>query len=308
MNPFASVSVAGFSFDPPVALGIIISAALYWRGLRYARRLGMERAYAPWRTAVFALALVIIFFALSSPLDDLANRYVSAHMVQHELLTLAAAPLLLLSQPFMLIWRGVPLGGRRSTLQWMARKGWPLRTLERVVTFLRRPAVSWLAFTGVFSLWHLPPLYDAAVQNDAIHAFEHVCFLVTGVLFWSQVIPSLPFRPRLGRVGQAVYFTLAALWGNVLSWAFMFSTSMFYPYYANLPRTPDMLTATTDLHLAGGVMDAADTAIFITMIIVALGLWLRDEERKQAYVDAQIAAQIAAGRLPGVSGQTTAQP
>lgn len=296
MNSSTLLTVlANWSIDPPVVIGLIVTAALYWAGYRYAKQRGIERRHlAPWRTWLFVLALVVIFFTLDSPLDTAADSLVYAHMIQHELLTMVAAPLLLLSQPFMLIWRGVPLGARRATLGWMARARWPLRTLEAIVGFWRKPAVSWIVFTGVFSAWHLPWLYDAATQNDAIHATEHMCFLVTAVFFWSQVIPSLPFKPRLSYVGQAVYFALAALWGNVLGWAFMFSTTAIYPYYAALPRAAGAISAVTDEHLAGGVMDAADTAIFLSVIIVALALWLRDDELRQADRDAQIAASRVA--------------
>jgi putative membrane protein len=287
--------LATWPIDPPVVIGLIITAVLYWAGFRYAKRRGIERRHlAPWRPWLFALTLVIIFLTLDSPLDTLADTLVYAHMMQHELLTMVAAPLLLFSQPFMLIWRGVPLGARRATMKWMARTGWPLRTLEAIVGFWRKPAVSWIVFTGLFSAWHLPVLYDAATENAAIHAVEHICFLVAAVFFWSQVIPSLPFKPRLSYIGQAVYFGLAALWGNVLGWAFMFSTTAIYPYYAALPHAAGAISAVTDEHLAGGVMDAADTAIFLSVIIIALALWLRDDERRQAERDAQIAASHVA--------------
>jgi cytochrome c oxidase assembly factor CtaG len=292
VNLSALISVlTHWPMDPAVVVGLIITGVLYWLGYRYARRLGIERRHlTPWRTALFVLALVVIFFTLNSPLDTWADTYVWAHMVQHELLTLVAAPLLLLSQPFMLIWRGVPLVARRGIMRWMSRSRWPLRTLEAIVNFMRKPAISWIAFTGLFSIWHLPALYDAATQNDNIHAFEHICFLVTAVFFWSQMIPSLPLKPRLGHPGQALYFGLAMLWGNVLGWAFVDATVPFYPYYNALPRAASDISAITDLHFAGGVMDVADTAVFISLIIVALGLWLRDEERKQAAMDEQIAA------------------
>lgn len=282
--------LAAWSFDPAVIVGLIITSALYWLGLRYAKRRGIERRHLrPWRIAVFVAAMVVIFLTLNSPLDTWAESLVWAHMVQHELLTMVAAPLLLLSQPFMLLWRGVPLGARRSTLRWMSRSG-VLRALEAVIDFLRKPIVSFVLYTGMFSVWHLPALYDAATQNDAIHAFEHICFLATAVLFWSQVIPSLPFKPRLGYPGQALFCGLAMLWGNVLGFAFVDTTTAFYPYYAALPRAADAISAVNDLHFAGGVMDVADTFIFISVVIIALALWLIDDERRQVAMDAQIAA------------------
>lgn len=291
--------LSSWPIDPGVVIGLIITSALYWLGLRYAKRRGIERRHiTPWRTALFALAMVVIFFTLDSPLDTWADTLVWAHMVQHELLTMVAAPLLLLSQPFMLMWRGVPLDARRSTLRWMSRKGW-LAALEAIVSFLRKPLVSFTLYTGMFSLWHLPALYDAATENLAIHAFEHICFLATAVLFWSQAIPSLPWKPRLGYVGQAVFFSAAMLWGNVLGFAFVDATTPIYPYYAALPRAAGAISAVNDLHFAGGVMDAADTFIFISVAIVALALWLADDERRQAAMDAQIAAsRLASAQSP----------
>lgn len=294
-----SALLANWSIDPLVVIGLVITGALYWAGYRYAQRTGIERRHlTPWRIALFILALLVIFFTLDSPLDTLADSLVYMHMIQHELLTMVAAPLLLLSQPFMLIWRGVPLVARRATLGWMARTRWPLHALEAIVRFWRKPVVSWLAFTLLFSAWHLPGLYDAATENNAIHAIEHLCFLATAVFFWSQFIPSLPWKPRLSYPAQALYFAAAAMWGNVMGFAFMFTTTPIYPYYAALPRAAGAISAVTDVHLAGGVMDAADTALFISAIIIALALWLRDDERRQAALDTQIAASLAATSSP----------
>ena len=289
MNLSVALAVlAEWPFDPAVIIGLVISGVLYWRGVRYMRAHGLARRLRAWRAALFALALVVVFFTLNSPLDDWANQYLWAHMLQHELLALVAAPLLLLGEPLMIMWRGIPLGGRRVSARWLVQRGWPVRLFETLERFFRRPAVSWLTFVILFSVWHLPALYDLAVEHEAIHAFEHVCFLFGGLVFWTQFIPSLPFKPRLGYLWQALYFFLAGLWGNVLGWAFMFSTTPSYPYYARLPRTPDMFSAIVDQHIAGGVMDIADTAIFITCIIVAFGLWLQAEERKSDFEAAQL--------------------
>jgi putative membrane protein len=274
------VSLAQWPFDPTVIIGLVVSAALYWRGVRYMRSHGLGRHLRSWRSALFALGLIVIFFTLNSPLDDWADQYLWAHMIQHELLAVVAAPLLLLGEPLMVMWRGVSLNGRRASAKWFVRQKWPVRLFESLEHFFRRPAVSWLTFVILFSVWHLPALYDLATEHVLIHAFEHICLIFGGLVFWSQFIPSLPYKPRIGPLAQALYFGLAAMWGNVLGWAFMFSTTPSYPYYASLSRTPGMISAITDQHIAGGIMDAADTAIFITCIMIAIGLWLLEVERK----------------------------
>lgn len=285
---------ASWPLDPGVIAGVVISAGLYWLGARYMRAHGLGRRLRRWRVALFATGLGLLLLTLNSPLDGWADSLLWAHMLQHELLALIVAPLLLFGEPLMVMWRGIPLGGRRAVAGWAVRRRWPVRLFEGLERFFRRPALSWLTFVILFSVWHLPALYDLATEHAAIHAFEHVCFLFGGLVFWSQFIPSLPFKPNLKPLGQAVYFGLAAMWGNVLGWAFMFSTTPSYPYYAHLARTPDMVSAITDQHIAGGVMDAADTAIFLTCIIIALGLWLQDVERQSEAQTAALDAALAA--------------
>jgi cytochrome c oxidase assembly factor CtaG len=293
--------LAQWPFDPTVITGLVISAALYWLGARYMRAHGLGRRLAWWREALFALGLIVTFLTLDSPLDSWADQYLWAHMLQHELLALVVAPLLLLSEPLLVMWRGIPLSGRRATGQWFIQSGWPVRVFKTLERFLRRPAVSWLTFVFLFSVWHLPALYDLATENQAIHAFEHICFIFGGLLFWSHFIPSFPFKPNLGYLGQTAYFFLAALWGNVLGWAFMFSTAPSYPFYAQLSRAPGMISAITDQHIAGGVMDAADTALFITCTIIALALWLREIERQSEAEEAQAALLHQSARAPATS-------
>lgn len=298
--------LASWPLDPAVITGLVISASLYWLGARYMRAHGLGRRLRPWRVALFALGLGLLFLTLDSPLDGWADTLLWAHMLQHELLALVVAPLLLCGEPLMIMWRGIPLSGRRAAAGWAVRQRWPARLFEALERFFRRPAVSWLTFVILFSVWHLPALYDLATEYTAIHAFEHLCFLFGGLVFWSQFIPSLPFKPKLRPLGQAVYFGLAAMWGNVLGWAFMFSVTPSYPYYAHLARTPDMVSAITDQHIAGGVMDAADTIIFLTCIIIALGLWLQEVERQSeaetAALTAPLASVEAAQPAPTTSG------
>lgn len=273
-------SLASWPFDPAVVIGLVISAALYWLGAHYMWTHGLGRRLVWWRMALFTLGLLVIFLTLNSPLDEWADQYLWAHMLQHELLALVGAPLLLLGEPLLVMWRGIPLSGRRATARWFVQRGWPIRLFEALERFFRRPVVSWLTFVILFSVWHLPSLYDLATENPAAHAFEHICFIFGGLVFWSQFIPSFPFKVNTNPLGQTLYFFLAALWGNILGWAFMFSTTPSYPHYTHIARTAGMISAITDQHLAGGVMDAADTALFVSCTIIALGLWLQEMERR----------------------------
>jgi cytochrome c oxidase assembly factor CtaG len=265
--------------DPLVLLGIGASALLYWRGLRYSVRRGLARHLRPWHALAFASGLLVLLIALDSPLDVLANELLWAHMVQHELLTLIAPPLLLLGQPTWLLWRGVPLPIRRAGLGWVIRQRWPRRMYHAISQPLRSPVAVWVLFTASFSVWHIPALYDLALERTPFHVLEHVMFWGTALLFWSQVIPARHTRPALSLTQRAIYLGAAGLYSNVVGALFVFSTGPMYSYYAALPRGAGALSVLADQHLAGAAMDLPGTVVFFIAIIALLGFWLQEDER-----------------------------
>src|SRR5579883_3465935 len=108
---------AAWTFDPTVLLGLVVAAFLYARGAQYSIQRGLARHLRWWRAACFFGGLVVILLALESPIDAEANRYLWVHMVQHELLTIVAPPLLLLGEPLWPMWRALPLAWRRGVLR-----------------------------------------------------------------------------------------------------------------------------------------------------------------------------------------------
>lgn len=271
-----SALLAAWPLEPSILIGIAATGLLYWWGLRYARAHGMARSHRPYHALAFAGGLFTILLALESPLDTWADQNFWAHMVQHELLILAAAPLLLLGAPSMLFWRAVPLGARRATLRWGFQRGWPLRAVEWLMRVLTAPRVALSLFLVVFLGWHVPALYDLALRVPNIHIVEHICFLVAALLFWAPVIPSPPLRRRMGYIAQAVYLCLGTVVMNGLAAVYMYSTQPFYPFYVAAEGSSQALV---DQHLAGGVMDVPGTILFFVAICVLLALWLREDER-----------------------------
>jgi cytochrome c oxidase assembly factor CtaG len=104
----------------------------------------------------------------------------------------------------------------------------------------------------------------------------------------------------LSYVMRAAYLGLTALEGSFFGLLFLFATSPIYAHYAQIARTPDMITAVEDVHFAGAVMDGADTFILISVIMVFLGLWLLAEEASVKAGDAERARQRLAASAQGV--------
>jgi cytochrome c oxidase assembly factor CtaG len=277
-----SALLSDWSFEPQIVVPLALGAVLYAVGLRYSRRHGISRSLQWRHVAAFYGGLATIFFALESPIDAYADTYFWVHMLQHELLVMAAAPLLVLGSPVWPLWRAFPRAVRRESLRWVLQQGWPRRWWHAIGRVLGTPLVAWLLFVVVFSAWHLPALYDLTLQNQLVHNLEHVLFLATAVLFWAQVIPSPPFQPRMGYIKRSGFLIAAGIEMNVMAFALATASTPSYPYYAALPRTAGMMSALSDQHAAAGVMDVPSTILLVGAVMALLGLWLIEDERNAA--------------------------
>ncbi len=231
-----------------VWLGLVTAGATYLRGRR---RLRASR-YAPprWRLALYVLGLATIAAAVLSPLDDLAARRFSAHMGQHLLLIMVAAPLLVLGNPLPLVLWGLPAGARRAVGKTL-RRGAPLRAALSALTFL--PVAGVLHATTVW-VWHVPFLYDAAAGHEAVHAVEHATFLSTAILFWWPIAEPAPrLRPGPHPGLQILYLLLATAQNTALGMLLSVPERAFYPHYVRL--APGLgISAVDDQMLGGGLM------------------------------------------------------
>lgn len=286
-----SLLTSGWSFEPQIIFGVLLGCVLYWRGIQWSLRRGYRHSLEWWRVALFYLAALSFLIALESPIDYWAGTYFWAHMLQHEILIFVTAPLALISAPWMPLWRGVPLTWRRAILRPIARNRAVFPAVHRISRVVGSPVFAWLFFVVDLSIWHIPAMYDLTEANDAIHYTEHALFLLTALLFWGQILPSFPFKPRLGYAGQIIYLFAATLQGNLLDWFLMTATTPIYGYYAALPRTPDMVSAIVDEHIAAGIMMVTSIFAFVLLLMVTAGLWLIEEERRSEAATAQLLAQ-----------------
>jgi putative membrane protein len=246
----AALTVA-WQDDLPLA-GVLVALGLYVLGHR--RRppllLSRGRPMLHWRTGILLAGLAAIVLALQSPLDDLADRYLWAHMVQHLLLMVVAAPLLVLAAPWLRMWRGLPLSWRRAVARGLVGSAWaiPMRAVTRR---LGTPAWAWALFNLDLIAWHLPWPYDLAVRVQTVHDLEHACLLGSSLLYWAQVIDSPPFRTQLDDLRRVAYLVTGMIpsWGLAIVLAF--STVPIYPAYAGAHGG---LSALADQQIAAGIM------------------------------------------------------
>ena len=250
----------------------VLTGAVYARGARFTRR-----PMPWWRSTLLFSGLVALVLALASGIEILAGDLFSIHMLQHMLLTIVAAPLLMLGAPVRPLLRGLPAVIRAGVVRPLARAT-ALRTLLHV---LRHPLVAVAIYVGGLYLWHWPELYDAAAANVALHTVEHAHFFLGALLFWSVVIDPVPFRGTLPYAARIVYLLLAGAAQNTLLGGLLaFSTRTFYSYYAERAAALG-IDALTDQRVGGAIMWVPGDTIFLIAASGAFFLWLEMEEREQ---------------------------
>ena len=185
-----------------------------------------------------------------------------------------------------MLW-ALPEASRRALGGWWKRAG-PLRAVWRAVS---RPLVVWTLQAVALWAWHLPGPYQAAITHPALHAVEHLTFVVSALAFWSLVIDAAP-RRRLGYGPAILLVFVTMLAGAALGALITFSSTVLYPIYGAGARLWGT-TPLADQQAAGAIMWIPPGAVsFLTVIFLALR-WFED-------VDAKVrAAETAAGSPAG---------
>jgi putative membrane protein len=266
--------VIHWTFNPAILLSIALWTGVYvWR-FRQARKEARGRG-AGWRQAgAFAAFLIVLLIALVSPIDALGEQYLfSMHMTQHILLG-DIAPLLLLLSLSRVIMRPAT---RR--LQSVEKK---LGAFANPITFI----VIWLA---LLYFWHIPAMYNAALEHPFVHALEHICFFTAGVTVWWPLIQPVPMRHRLSGLGTFAYIGGAKIGLGILGLFLTWSGTVVYSFYEHVPRIWG-LSAVQDQNVGGAIMMVEQSLVLVTTFTILFVRMLlqseEDERRRERFEDA----------------------
>ena len=238
----------GWTFDLWIIGPLTLAALLFAIGwVRLRRRSGAGRAALGKRALLFAAGWLVLAGALVSPLHEAGERSFALHMAEHELLMLAAAPLLVLSEPLaVMLWAA--RAGVRRTLGSVATKP-PIGPLWHALT---QPVVATLLQAAALWLWHMPTLFDRALASPGWHVAQHLSFLVSALLFWSAMLHR---RTRSeGWLVAALCLFATSLISGALGAVMALSQSPWYAAYARLGMAPFGLTPAEDQQMAGLLM------------------------------------------------------
>jgi cytochrome c oxidase assembly factor CtaG len=276
-----------WSLQPVLLATLVLSAALYRRGgARLASRVEVPERHRRWRRdAAFYGALVLAAAALVSPLDALSSSLFSAHMVQHLLLMLAVAPLLVYARPLPRLTLGLPAPGRAAVRQAGAWRG-----ARAVAGAAAHPVVVWCVGTIVLWGWHMPLLYSLALAHGAVHALEHATLLGAAVLFWRAVIGTGAARGASRPVAMLVVLA-TGLAGTALGVVLVFASAPLYPDHA-AGAAAWGLSALQDQQVAGALMWGPPALVYVAVIVWLLVRWFGEID------DATEPVLVPAGHQP----------
>jgi putative membrane protein len=246
-----------------VGLAYLVAAEI---GTRRDRR---SRRWPAARTASFMAGLAVLVFAIDSGVGAQADTRLSAHMVEHMLIWLVAAPLLVGGAPLRLAFFALASPGRRRLAGFLH---------ARPVVAVTGPVWSTAIFATVIVVTHLPAVYNLTLRNDLVHVCEHAVYLISACLVWAPLIGADPLPHRPGPAVRATCVIACMVPMGLVSLWLLVATS---PVYAPYGQALGAVAAVHDQRVAGLIMLIAGVPAFVTALAARLGAWTDPRELYQ---------------------------
>jgi putative membrane protein len=264
-SALAPVAWSTWNLAPWLLALLLLAAAGYAIGLRRLwRNAGRGRGIALHQAGAFALGWLALAAALVSPLDPLGALLFSAHMVQHELLMVAAAPLLVLGRPLATWAWALPPPLRRASGRWTGSRAW-----SAPWALLTDPLLAWALHALALWGWHVPALFDAALRSEGLHIAQHLSFFVTALFFWWAVLGHDP-RGRYGPGHSVAYLFTTMLHTAALGALLSLAPTPWYAGYL-APAVALGIDPVEDQQLGGLVMWVPAGLAYVIAALAVIG-------------------------------------
>jgi putative membrane protein len=275
-----ALSSEAWSHDPWLMIPLYALGILFLLGTRAVwRRAGFGRGVRPTQVIAFWTAWLVLAVAGLSPLHWLSERLFTAHMIEHALLMVVAAPLLALTRPLAALAWSLPAAGRH----WLnpVRNARPVAAIWRVLT---TPIIATSLHAVTLWAWHLPALYVLALRDDTVHRVQHASFFFSALLFWWVLFYGRAHDGEEGmRDGMNVLWLFAtALHSSLLGALMALSSRLWYPPQTLLSADWG-LSPLEDQQLAGLVMWVPIGCIYAAAALYFASHWLRSASGKQLF-------------------------
>jgi cytochrome c oxidase assembly factor CtaG len=252
---------------------LIASLWFYLRGVqRLWQAASPGRGVSRGEVACFIAGWLVLAAALMPPIHTLGEMLFSVHMVEHELLMAAAAPLLVLGRPLIAFLWALPQPARRD-LGSLPRA----RPVHRVWLFATSAIVAWTLHAIALWVWHLPALFEAALASELVHSLQHLCFLGAALLYWTSLLRRR--HDAEGRGVAVISLFATTLHSSILGALLTLGTVAWYPLYGGRSAAWG-LTAIEDQQLAGLVMWVPGGLVYMGAALALAAMWLSESETR----------------------------
>jgi putative membrane protein len=262
-----------WSFDPLIIASLLISGAVYFWGIRNLWRASEKGSgISFWEMMAFVGGWISLFIALVSPLHPWGEVLFSAHMTQHEILMLVAAPLFVLSRPFVATLWAMPRTWRKTTNGFVRTK-----SVQTTWHFLTNPFASWLIHAIALWTWHIPFLFQATLKSDVVHTLQHASFFLSALLFWYAIMASP--RGFVSYGAGVLYLFTTSVHSGLLGVFLTLTSKVWYPVYEKSTASWG-LTPIEDQQLGGLIMWIPAGIVYIVAGLLMFAGWLRESEKR----------------------------
>ncbi len=276
--------LGAWAFDPALDVSLGMAALLYAWG---ARTVSARHPDTPWsgrRSAYFLSGTALLWVVLQGPTGVFDDTFLWAHMVQHIVMVMVCAPLLLLGAPVLLILRV-------SSPQ--VRRKWVVPVLRsRLAYALASPVTTWLLLALVIVGTHFTPFFELALEDSNLHRFvEHPLYLGAALLYFYPLLPGNLAPRRVAPARRVLSLVLMMVPETMTGFFIYASPYVMYPFYAHVSR-PFGPGALADQQLGGALMWAGSMLIDAGWVALAAHAWLRSEEARGRRSDAVLAREL----------------
>jgi putative membrane protein len=254
---------SAWEFDPGVVIPLVLSAGLYAIGAR------RQQTLNPLHKACFWSGWAMLALALVSPIHPAGEVLFSAHMVQHEILMLVAAPLLVLSRPLVTFLWAIPFEWRRNVGRWS--KAVPVR---RSWNFLTDPFSAWWIHAAAIWIWHAPVMFESTLKSDLAHTAQHLSFFLSALLFWWALF----YAQGRSSYGAGVFYLFTtAVHTSILGALLTFANHIWYPGYGTTTQAWG-LTPLEDQQIGGLIMWVPAALVYLAAGLALFAAWLKESD------------------------------
>lgn len=268
------VALASWNFRLDVIAVVVLLTTVYVTGWGRLRKRN-PRSVRKFELGLYLSSQAAICLALISPVDTLGGIFFTAHMIQHELMMMIAAPLLLLSNPLPVFFWGLPRNLRLKLGGFLVCGSVIRRTLMCTTRITIALPLYLLTLWG----WHYPPAFEAALRNDLVHDLQHISFYLAGLIFWWPVINPAPKVHGPIPYGFRIFYVLAAALPTMLPvMALVLTERILYAYYTAVPRLWG-ITVLGDQSNGWSIMALAEGTTYLIAVLLLLAKLGEHEER-----------------------------